>query len=130
MKQDVAEYLIDSFIDFKGEEHKIVACALSQPIEKSEDGYKLAVGWVNEKDEFICNYRPFLNVFFLSITYKQSEILEVICSLCLLRSICQLEITYKSQEIHPLICKPPRSYDAFEPEFTYKQSENKVLICK
>lgn len=54
MKQDVAEYLIDSFVDFKGEEHKIVACALSQPIEKNEDGYKLAVGWVNEKDEFVC----------------------------------------------------------------------------
>lgn len=54
MKQDVAEYLIDSFVDFKGEEHKIVACALSQSPEESEDGCKLAVGWVNEKDEFIC----------------------------------------------------------------------------
>lgn len=54
MKQDVVEYLIDSFVDFKGEEHKIVACALSQSVEKSKDGYKLAVGWVNEKDEFIC----------------------------------------------------------------------------
>lgn len=54
MKQDVAEYLIDSFVDFKGGEHKIVACALSQSPEESEDGCKLAVGWVNEKDEFIC----------------------------------------------------------------------------
>ena len=58
MKQDVAEYLIDSFVDFKGEEHKIVACALSQSIEKSEDGYKLAVGWVNEEDAFICITDP------------------------------------------------------------------------
>ena len=54
MKQDVAEYLIDSFVDFKGEEHKIVACALSQSPEESEDGCKLAVGWANKKDEFIC----------------------------------------------------------------------------
>ena len=54
MKQDVAEYLIDSFVDFKGEEHKIVACALSQSPEESEDGCKLAVGWVNEMDEFVC----------------------------------------------------------------------------
>lgn len=48
MKQDVAEYLIDSFVDFKGEEHKIVACALSQSPEESEDGCKLAVGWVSD----------------------------------------------------------------------------------
>lgn len=54
MKQDVTEYLIDSFVDFKGEEHKIVACALSQSPEESEDGCKLAVGWVNEMDEFVC----------------------------------------------------------------------------
>lgn len=47
MKQDVTEYLIDSFVDFKGEEHKIVACALSQSAEESEDGCKLAVGWVS-----------------------------------------------------------------------------------
>ena len=30
MKQDVIEYMVDSFVDFKGEERKIVACALSQ----------------------------------------------------------------------------------------------------
>lgn len=48
MKQDVAEYLIDSFVDFKGEEHKIVACALSQSSEKSEGDYKLAVGWIDD----------------------------------------------------------------------------------
>lgn len=30
MKQDIAEYLIDSFIDFKGEKHDVVVCALSQ----------------------------------------------------------------------------------------------------
>ena len=51
MKQDVAEYLIDSFVDFKGEEHKIVACALSQSPEASEDGCKLAVGWVSDDDQ-------------------------------------------------------------------------------
>lgn len=46
MKQDVTEYLIDSFVDFKGEEHKIVACALSQSPEESEDECNFAVGWV------------------------------------------------------------------------------------
>lgn len=29
MKQDIAAYLVDSFTDFLGKEHKIVACALS-----------------------------------------------------------------------------------------------------
>lgn len=55
MKQDVAEYLIDSFVDFKGEEHKIVACALSQSPEESEDGCKLAVGWVRD-DSYMDTY--------------------------------------------------------------------------
>lgn len=53
MKQDVIEYMIDSFVDFKGNEHKIVACALSQSPEESEDGYKLSVGWASE-DGYIC----------------------------------------------------------------------------
>ena len=57
MKQDVAEYLIDSFVDFKGEEHKIVACALSQSPEGSEDGCKLAVGWVSD-DSYVDTYDP------------------------------------------------------------------------
>ena len=57
MKQDVAEYLIDSFVDFKGEEHKIVACALSQSPEASEDGCKLAVGWVSD-DSYVDTYDP------------------------------------------------------------------------
>ena len=46
MKQDVIEYMVDSFVDFKGEERKIVACAISQAAEVSEDDYVLAVGWV------------------------------------------------------------------------------------
>lgn len=45
MTQNVVEYLIDSFIDFKGQEHKIVACALSQVPEA--DDYTLSIGWVN-----------------------------------------------------------------------------------
>ena len=46
MKQDVIEYMVDSFVDFKGEERKIVACALSQAAEVSEDDCVLAVGWL------------------------------------------------------------------------------------
>lgn len=44
MKQDVAEYLVDSFIDYKGEEHKIVICALSQTPDEV-DGDRLMVVW-------------------------------------------------------------------------------------
>ena len=49
MKQDVATYLMDSFIDFAGKEHKIIACALSQTPETSN--YALRVGWVNKQGE-------------------------------------------------------------------------------
>ena len=44
MKQDIAEYLVDSFIDYKGDEHKVVLCALSQS-PTSDDGYGLMVAW-------------------------------------------------------------------------------------
>lgn len=44
MKQDVAEYLIDSFIDYKGEKHNIILCALSQSPEEF-DGFNLMVAW-------------------------------------------------------------------------------------
>ena len=44
MKQDIAEYLVDSFIDYKGDEHKVVLCALSQS-PTSDDGYDLMVAW-------------------------------------------------------------------------------------
>ena len=37
MKQDIAEFLVDSFIDYKGDEHKVVLCALSQTPEKNID---------------------------------------------------------------------------------------------
>lgn len=48
MKQDITTYLVDSFIDYKGDEHKIVACALSQsPLESS---YKLRIGWADKNN--------------------------------------------------------------------------------
>ena len=58
MKQDIATYLIDSFIDYAGKEHKFVACALSQSPEPGDD--KLMVGWINHYDQLdrhenICN---------------------------------------------------------------------------
>lgn len=49
--------MVDSFVDFKGEERKIVACALSQAAEVSEDDCVLAVGWV-APDEYICTNDP------------------------------------------------------------------------
>lgn len=48
MKQDIATYLIDSFIDYAGKEHKIVACALSQTPES--DTHILMTGWVDNND--------------------------------------------------------------------------------
>lgn len=49
MKQDIAEFLVDSFIDYKGDEHKIVLCALSQTPEKNDDD-NLMVVWSNGYD--------------------------------------------------------------------------------
>lgn len=49
MKQDIAEFLVDSFIDFKGENHRVVLCALSQTPESS-DGDCLMVNWSNGED--------------------------------------------------------------------------------
>jgi len=46
MKQDVAEFLTDSFIDYKGDTHQIVLCALSQSPEETEGDY-LMVAWSN-----------------------------------------------------------------------------------
>lgn len=49
MKQDIAEFLVDSFIDYKGDEHNVVLCALSQtPEEYDEDS--LMVVWSNGYD--------------------------------------------------------------------------------
>lgn len=44
MKQDIAEYLVDSFVDFKGDLHQVVLCALSQSPE-SIDSDSLMVAW-------------------------------------------------------------------------------------
>lgn len=52
MKQDITTYLIDSFVDFEGKEHKIVACALSQSPEP-EPGDRMMVGWVNSENELL-----------------------------------------------------------------------------
>lgn len=46
MKQDIAEFLTDSFIDYKGDTHQIVLCALSQSPEETEGDY-LMVAWSN-----------------------------------------------------------------------------------
>ena len=48
MKQDIATYLVDSFIDFEGKEHKFVACALSQSPEGPD---RLMVGWTDDFDK-------------------------------------------------------------------------------
>lgn len=56
--KDIAEFLTDSFIDYKGQKHIVTACALSQS-PKSE-GYALTVGWADvdnyiDDDDSICD---------------------------------------------------------------------------
>lgn len=46
MKSNVIEYLTDSFVDFKGVEHKFVACAVSGTPEPYE-GMELAISYVD-----------------------------------------------------------------------------------
>ena len=48
MKQDIAEYLVDSFVDFKGDVHQVVLCALSQSPE-SIDSDNLMVAWSDDE---------------------------------------------------------------------------------
>lgn len=40
MKQNIAEYYMDSFIDFKNLEHKIVACAISHVLNDGDEYIK------------------------------------------------------------------------------------------
>lgn len=49
MKQDIATYLVDSFVDYAGKEHKLIACALSQTPEDSD--HDLKVCWVDSEDK-------------------------------------------------------------------------------
>lgn len=57
MKQDIATYLVDSFIDYAGKEHKLVACALSQTPEDAD--HTLKVCWVDSKN----NTLPDANIY-------------------------------------------------------------------
>lgn len=45
MKQDIVKYLHDSFIDFKGQTHDIVICAVSTTPKR--DGYEYKTCWFN-----------------------------------------------------------------------------------
>lgn len=45
MKNNVIEYLVDSFVDFKGEEHKVIACAISNTPDTTDD-CELAISYV------------------------------------------------------------------------------------
>lgn len=58
MKQDVIEYMVDSFFDYQGLEHKLVACALSQSPYDPYD--TLHVAWLDDDyyakgDSTICD---------------------------------------------------------------------------
>lgn len=57
MKQDIATYLVDSFVDYAGKEHKIIACALSQTPEDSDNTLKVC--WVGSDN----NIFPDANIY-------------------------------------------------------------------
>lgn len=61
MKQDIATYLVDSFIDYAGKEHKLVACALSQTPEDSASNLKVC--WVDSKDKAIHDANIYHDVY-------------------------------------------------------------------
>lgn len=48
MKQDIAEFLTDYFIDFEGKKHYVVVCALSRA-PHNDDNYCLAVGYIDNE---------------------------------------------------------------------------------
>lgn len=61
MKQDIAIYVVDSFTDFAGKEHKLVACALSQsPINES---HTLRLGWANKDNRLNSRDRLYYDIY-------------------------------------------------------------------
>lgn len=66
MKKEIVEYACDSFVDFKGKERKIVACALSQT-PKSNDDCKMVVGW-KDIDEYVEDYSEICRAVTVGIT--------------------------------------------------------------
>lgn len=61
MKQDIATYLVDSFIDYVGKEHKLVACALSQTPEDSDATLKVC--WVDSEDSALSSSNIYHDVY-------------------------------------------------------------------
>lgn len=51
MKKEIAEYLVDYFIDFAGEKHYVVMCALSR--SHFDENYSLLVGWADNEMDMI-----------------------------------------------------------------------------
>lgn len=61
MKQDIAIYKVDSFIDFAGKERKFVACALSE--SPLNDDLSLMVGWVDSYNHLQTNQSLCHNIY-------------------------------------------------------------------
>lgn len=61
MKQDIATYLVDSFVDYKGDTHHIVACALSQ--SPKQDSHTLRVGWADKANRLDVDDHLFHEVY-------------------------------------------------------------------
>lgn len=61
MKQDIATYLVDSFVDYAGKEHKLVACALSQTPEDAD--HTLKVCWLNSEDNALSKANIYHDVY-------------------------------------------------------------------
>ena len=61
MKQDITTYLVDSFVDYKGDTHHIVACALSQ--SPKQDSHTLRIGWADKANRLDVDDHLFHEVY-------------------------------------------------------------------
>ena len=61
MKQDITTFLVDEFVDYKGDKHHIVACALSQ--SPTQDSHTLRVGWADKANQLDEDDRLFHEVY-------------------------------------------------------------------
>ena len=72
MKNEIVEYKIDSFVDYKGLEHKIVLCALSFTPESNEFDDVFSVGW-KDVDGYTVDYAAVKRVLSIGVSVCNPE---------------------------------------------------------
>lgn len=72
MKNEIVEYKIDSFVDYKGLEHKIVLCALSFTPESNEFNGVFSAGWM-DIDGYIVDHTAIKRVLSIGVSVCNPE---------------------------------------------------------